>query len=112
MNNNSFPELSSFLAAYFYPYWQKEYDWNGEEPSFELAARQYKNENALHIVKQTTEELQRLLDLPLSDSELEKKTENFFNYYQGEDLPLRQVLQNILKVLKETDNAKPLKRIA
>lgn len=112
MNNNTFPKLSSFLAAYFYPYWQKEYDWNGEEPNFESVARHYKTENAPHIVKRAAEELQQILELPLSDSELEKKTEDFFDYYQGDDLPLRQVLQNILKVLKETDNAKSLKRIA
>lgn len=109
--SNDFPELSDFLAAYFYPYWRDEYDWNGEESSFEAVARHYKIENAPHIVRQTTKELQQFLDLPLSDSELYEKSRYFFHYYQGDGLSRREVLENILKVLKDPNSAKPLKRI-
>jgi hypothetical protein len=112
MSNYSFPKLSSFLAAYFCPYWQEGYDWEGEEPSFEAVARHYKAENATHIVEQTTKELEELLKLPFSDSELEKNTESFFDYYQADDLPLRQILENLLKVLKEPNNGKVLGRTA
>lgn len=109
--NNSFPQLSSFFGAYFYPYWQKEYEWNDEEPSFEAVTRHYKTENAPHIVEQTTKELEQLLDSPLSDSELYEKSKITFNYYPGDGLSRRQVLKNILKVLKDPNGAKALERI-
>ena len=108
---NNFPQLSSFLAAYFYPYWREEYEWNGEEPSFEAVTRHYKTENAPHFVEQTTKELQQLLDLPLSDSELYEKSKITFNYYQSDGLSRRQILENMLKVLKDPNSAKALKRI-
>jgi len=106
-----FPNISDFLASYFHPYWQKQFDWQGEEPSFELVARHYKTETPSNTVALATNELEELLELPFSSFELKKYTENFFDYYQGNDLPLRQVLENVLKVLKEPNNGKPLKNI-
>ena len=111
MMNNDFSMISSFLSAYFYPYWQEEYEWTGREPSFEDVTRHYKTENAPHIVEQATKELRQLLALSVTDFELHKESKNFFNYYESDGLTRRQVLENILKVLENPNNARGLKRI-
>jgi hypothetical protein len=99
-----FPKLRNLFGSYFTPYWEDDYEWNGNEPSFREIIRFYKTNNPKESVAQATKELGILLSEYKSESELEDiMCDGFVNSYYpyGDDSTYLEWLNEILKILEE-----------
>lgn len=103
----NFPKLRNLLGAYFCPYWEQDYDWEGNEPSFEQVVEFYKSSNPPATVTQATEELRQLLSMPLDETDLRDAVSGigvFDNPRAFGVETYRQWLEAILKILADPNS--------
>lgn len=98
------PKLRNLLAAYFYPYWEADYDWQGRSPDFKEVVQFYKVHNPPGTVAQATEELRKFLSMSLNDVDLREAISGigvFSNPRAFGAETYRQWLESILKILED-----------
>lgn len=111
-DEQKYDDLAQLFNGYFFPYWQQAFVWQDAEPSYEAVLRHYKTEDSAQGIKKTTAQLAEILSLALTDEEFKDLTSVLgFNYYSNGEISRRARLEEFLEVLKEKNNAKPLRRI-
>lgn len=84
--------------------WVPSYDWKGRVPTFQPIIRYFKTTESEETVAALINQIDRLLNLPLSESEFERVVdEELGSEYtpQSQGLNDRQFLEESLKILKE-----------
>ena len=99
-----FPHIWKLLR-YFNQDWVAMYDWKGKKPSFQPIIRYFKMHNGLDVTEQLIVEIERILQLPLSDDEFDTvMVEELFCEYtpRSQALNKRQFMESSLEILKES----------
>jgi hypothetical protein len=100
-----FPNLEQYLAGYFHYGWQNSYDWQGASPNYEDVVHFFTSTNSSDIVSAVISELQRFLELPVTDEQLEEIVSSEFavSYTpRSRGLTKRQWLAAMIPLLHES----------
>ncbi len=98
--NKEFPNFG-YVLGYFHQSWSSVYDWQDTKPDFEAIIRYCKMHNGLNRIILAGQEGEKLLNLPLSEEELEEAVDEFTTSGFSPLNTHREFFEKILEILKE-----------
>ena len=98
--NKEFPNFG-YVLGYFHQSWSSVYDWQGKKPDFESVIRYCKTHNGLNRIVLATNEGTKLINLSLSEEELEEAVDEFTTSGFSPFNTHREFFDKVLEILKE-----------
>ena len=97
-----YPKLYQFIGSYFHPNWMEEFQQANEAPAFVSIAYQYKAAAPPATISQVAKEIEKLLALPISDSEVDEAVQRLGSAYnpQVDGFSRRMWLEELLRILR------------
>ena len=100
-----YPKLKYFFSAYFHQDWKSFYDLRKEDSIYQVVVRDFKTNNPRETIEQASKELDKLLSLDLSETDLGEIIVHQLGaniHAPGTDLTYRQWAQAVLDNLRES----------